>query len=636
MNPAKLLAIAILLLPAAAAHGQGLTDITASSGLLYDHVTDPNIPIGGGAAWVDLDADGDDDVYAIQGTGCNLLYLNDGNGGFSPVADAAGAGDCDGAGHGAWPADYDNDGDQDVYIGNLAGNRLYRNLLVETGELAFEDATEEAGLADDGAYNTGTAAWGDYDEDGHLDLFVGNHMAGFPITCFIDQLWHANGDGTFTDVAAATGIDLSGVADKAGCALAAAFTDYDRDNDVDLLIVNDFGGTNGVPNRMFRNDGSDGNGGWIFTDVSAATGLDYFQAGMGVAIADINGDGFFDYYSSDAGKNEFGLSNGDLTYAEVATQTGVEASDAEIWGAIGLVSWGTLFYDLNHDGREDLVVCNGGAPQDIFPGFFGGTDYIHQNPCYIYRNEWPSIGGFVEEHAALGASTHTYYRGAYASDIDDDGDMDLLFGNQHGLISLYRNDHANGNWLKVRTTGRLGNRDAIGTLVEAKVGRTRFIREINAGSTFMGRNTLTAHFGLATQSSVDLTATFPSGVTQEYLFLAPNQTLEVTEPRVTATFNQDRKRASAGQPLVVAVTVTNHDAVMRERTLWFVEVTPAGETVVVAATTQTLEPGASVVVPVRLSNAANAGVTRYGARLGSVGTGVTHRDHLLVFAQPGP
>ncbi|MEO0972194.1 MAG: CRTAC1 family protein, partial [Pseudomonadota bacterium] len=522
-------------------HAQGFEDAGIATGAEFEHLTDPMVPIGAGAAFVDVDGDGDDDLYAVQGAGCNKLFLNDGVGQFTEVEDTAGAGDCGGAGHGVWPADYDNDGDQDLFLGNLGQNRLYRNLVVESGNLAFEEVTATAGLDNDGETNTGTAAWGDYDQDGHLDLFVGNHMAGFPISCFTDHLWHANGDGTFTDVGAATGIDLSGVMNKAGCALGAAFTDHDRDGDVDLIVVNDFGGTNGVPNRVFRNDGSDGTGAWTFTDVSEATGLDYVQAAMGLAIADINRDGIFDYYSSDAGNNEFGLSNGDGTWSEVAAATGVQAGDIEIWGGLGLVSWGVAFYDLDHDTWEDLVVCSGGAPQDIFPGFFGGGDYIHLNPCYLYHNDWPATQRFNEVHNAWGVTREDYYRGAYASDIDNDGDIDLYFGNQSGNTALYRNSLTSGHWLKVRATGSISNRDALGTIIQASAGGVRQLREIHGGSSFMGRHSLVAHFGLANAPSVDVLATFPSGATQELLFQSPNQTIALNEPRVTATFNQERK-----------------------------------------------------------------------------------------------
>ncbi|MEO0421277.1 MAG: CRTAC1 family protein [Pseudomonadota bacterium] len=676
-------ASAVWLTPGLAA-AQAFTNITASSGVEVETlVTAPismEMPIGVGAGWIDVDNDGDDDLYLAL-NGCNSMWLNNGSGQFAPVPDAAGAAACDILSHGVSSADYDNDGDQDIHVANFGQNRLFKNLLIETGTLSFEDVTDTAGLSDiDGAgtvdiYNTASTVWGDYDNDGYLDLYAGNHVAGVGIPpnpgdeteidpgpgpqCFNDYLWHNNGDGTFTNVAGATGIDR-GVSERAGCELAATWSDYDNDGDIDLMVVNDFGAVRTAPNRLFRNDGADGNGGWIFTDVSAPSGFDYAQAGMGIAIGDYNRDGFFDYYMSDVGENEFGVANGDGTFTEKAGDLNIQSADVGIYRGLGMVSWGNAFFDFDGDSWEDLLVCNGGVPpfaetgkwQDFFedgdvclpstdPSCNAdpetGTGHIHLNPCYFYRNRGVNFGdaAFLEVHEPAGMSSTGYYRSVAISDIDDDGDVDAYLGNLHGYNALYRNNYmnANGNnWLKVKTVGTLGNRDGIGSRVEAKAGGVTLMREISGGASFMSTHSMKAHFGLAGANFVDLTVRFPSGVTQEQLFLDTNQTVTVTEPQMTATFPADTRLVTEGGVVAYNVAITNHSDEELTRELWFVEVTPDAETLVGSTRSVTLPAGASINVLVRLSDAAAPGLTRYGARLG-VNSSVTHRDHTRVFAQ---
>ncbi len=670
---AAAVASAVWLTPGLAA-AQAFTDVTGSSGVQFDHsAVGMEMPIGVGAGWIDVDSDGDDDLY-LAINGCNRMWLNNGNGQFAVVPDAAGAAACGDLSHGVSSADYDNDGDQDIHVANFGQNRLFKNLLIETGTLTFEDVTVAAGLNDiDGAgtvdiYNTASTVWADYDNDGNLDLYAGNHVAGQGISpmeeeldpgpgpsCFDDYLWHNNGDGTFTNVAAETGVDR-GVMARAGCQLASTWSDYDNDGDVDLMVINDFGTARSTPNRLFRNDGSDGNGGWILTDVSASSGFDYDQAGMGIAIGDYNRDGHFDYYMSDVGENEFGVANGDGTFTERAGDLDIQSSDVEIYRGLGMVSWGNAFADFDGDSWEDLIVCNGGVPTDIgqWQDFFedgdvclpsedpencnaDGIGHIHNNPCYFYRNRGTSFGDetFLEVHAQAGIIHERYYRSVAISDIDDDGDLDAYLGNLHGFNSLYRNNYVNANgnnWLKVKATGTLGNRDAIGARVEAKAGGVTLMREISGGASFMSTHSMKAHFGLAGATAVDLTVRFPSGVTQEQLFVDSNQTVNVTEPQMTATFPVDTRVVTEGSIVAFNVNLTNHSDEEITRQLWFVEVTPEAETLVGTTRTVTLPAGASTSVLVRLSESAAAGLTRYGARLG-VNSAVTHRDHARVFAQ---
>ncbi|MEM9384341.1 MAG: CRTAC1 family protein [Pseudomonadota bacterium] len=620
------------------------TDVTASAGVEFFQTGDHQVPIGAGAAWLDVDGDGDDDLYTTQMVGCNRLYLNDGQGQFTEVIGAAGADDCTGVSFAVGAADIDNDGDQDLFVGNKGQNRLYANSLVD-GELRFIDITESAGLANDGARTTGVITFGDFDADGFLDVFVGNHIVppespenGFlPVTCTPDYLWHNNGDGTFTDVGPGTGIALSGLPESAGCALAATFTDFDNDGDADLAVINDFGtqsGT-GVPNRLFRNDGP-GVLSWTFTDVSDAVSFDYPQAGMGIAVGDINRNGSFDYYSTDVGSNDFASGDPfDLIFANVAKFLGVDANDQDIFGGRGLVGWGTGLFDLDHDGWEDLIVVNGGVPIEKFPATFGGADYQHENPVYLYLNNWPST--FPEVHEQVGLTAQKLYRGSAVTDVDDDGDLDLLFSTFEGTNTLYRNDlnpaGDEAHWVKVRVEGTLSNRDGIGTRLRLTTATgAELIREVDGGSGYAGRNTLQVHFGTGSEDRADINAVFPSGIETEVLDVSLDRTETFIEPLLSARFASDEQvTGPAGETFSLELTVRNHSASTQTRELWILRQTPAGAEVVLREARElSLGAGQSFSFAVALPTTPNTQLGRHRiiVRSGEFPDVLTQQDHV--------
>jgi hypothetical protein len=526
------LAAAVALNTSSPALAQTLTDVTIATGVEFTHITDIDRPVGAGAVWADFDGDGDDDLYATQATGCNRLFINAGNGTFFEELNAAGADDCSSISHGAAVADMDNDGDQDLFVTNKGGNRLYLNGLVEEGTFGFQDVTVLAGINDVASFST-SAAWGDYDGDGLLDLFVGNKndLAFIDVnntSCAPNNLWHNNGDGTFSDVAPAYGIASGGVVGLPGCTHIPAWSDYDSDGDVDIIIVNDNGGVV-TPNRLFRNDGDDGNGGWLFTDVSTASGFEYKMSGMGVAIGDTNEDGHLDYYLADQGDNKFAVNQGDGTFIESAEVAGILAGDQEIYGGIGLVTWGVAFADIDHDGIEELLVANGGAPESVFPGRFG-EDYQDESPVYFYKSDgsWP----YTEMHDSVGLTTDGYFRSLALSDYDQDGDLDVYLGNLEGSNLLYRNDsdHTGTSWLQIKLVGTVSNRDAIGARVTVLAGGKTMTREISGGSSYLARHGLTAHFGLGAAAIVDeVTIKWPSGIVQTWTGQPVNTLVTVTE-----------------------------------------------------------------------------------------------------------
>ena len=568
----------LCLLPAVLGAQPGFVDVTAAVGVEHDYAPEHGTPIGAGVVWEDFDNDGLYDLYAVQGIGCNRLFLNRGSS-FAEVPSAAGAPDCDGLGHGATSADYDNDGDADLYLTNAGQNRLFHSLLSETGSLVFIDRTEAAGMLPDGEGNSASGTWADYDGDGDVDLFVVQHAVSVdPPVCWPNLVYRNEGDGTFTEVAAALGLDKSGDLDVAGCGLGVTTSDYDNDGDQDLMVVNDFG-FEVAPNRLFRNDGPGVKAGdWRFTDVSFESRFNYSMYGMGIAIGDYNVDGNLDYYMADIGPNDLARGEGDGTFTELAAFAGVEASDIEIYGERGLVSWGPVFADLDHDGLEDLCVANGGAPEELWPGMFG-EEYVDLNPNYCYHNL--GNGTFEEVHEMLGITYERYYRNVTFVDFDEDGDLDLHFGNLQGHNSFYRNELSGEaiNWIQVRARGTIGNADAIGARIKVRSGSRDQMREVDGGSSFMSMSMRTAHFGLGGLDEADeLWVRFPSGLTWQDRYVPSNQIIEVREPIYTVAAASGAITVPAGEPFVLDYTVVNQTAAAATVDLWVEFRGPNGDT----------------------------------------------------------
>ena len=287
------------------------TDATEAAGVAFDHVAHETemFPLGGGVVVLDFDGDGLHDIYAVNSVGPNVLYRNNGDSTFTETAAAAGIDDPEGRGNGGCAADYDNDGDQDLFVTNYGPSRLFRN---DGG--SFADVTVSAGVMDSGdAFRNTGCAWGDYDRDGFVDLVFVRHLYEshrrmFQTREFLDAiarlvLYRNNGDGTFTDTTAILG-NVSGPKDpgyggQAGNIWGAGFqpgwADFDNDGDLDLYVVNDLG-TDIQRNVLWRNDGAADGGAWAFTDVSRGSGADASVFGMGIAVGDYDLDGYLDIF----------------------------------------------------------------------------------------------------------------------------------------------------------------------------------------------------------------------------------------------------------------------------------------------------------------------------------------------------
>ena len=346
-----------------------------------------------GAAFVDLDLDGDPDLILIGDVnGLVGVYENDGTGHFTkrsdtgmPILDHASA---------VTVADYDADGDLDVYITQFNNVALLPQpsgqnyLLRNDGGFTFTDVTVEANLYDLGA-STGPT-WGDYDGDGYLDLYVPNYTGSWEPTN--NRLYHNLGDGTFEEIAAVLGVD------DPGAGFQASFVDYDLDGDVDLYLVNDRGVVFGRPNRLWKNLG-DG----TFQDVSEESGADLAICGMGLAVGDIDRNGWPEFYVSNSNHNPLLMNQDGTAFVDQSVLWDVEG---------GLSGWGVMFFDMDNDAHLDIYVCNTVLGQS---GLFADRLYDCDGgpPCSEIASE-------------MGLNVDTPAYGVTSADIDNDGDLDFV------------------------------------------------------------------------------------------------------------------------------------------------------------------------------------------------------------------
>lgn len=510
--------------------GPTFVDVTIAAGVLQKNnwagtCTDPEVSTGG--AWGDYDNDGDQDLYVPDYFGPNQLYRNDGDSNgdgvpeFTDVAASLGVNPAVDGSIGAQFVDYDNDGDQDLYVTNYDPNILYQNQLIETGTATFIDVTAASGASGGGQRSIG-AAWGDYNQDGWVDVYVTNHRyCKDQQDNANDKLLRNNGDGTFSDV---TGyLCDSGLADCdqiTGLGFSPAWIDYDDDNDLDMYVINDLlGGNRG--NTIWRNDGSDGAGGWEFTDVTDATGLNQVVNGMGLAIGDYNRDGWYDFAFTNILENYLMRANGDGTYTDVALEAGVQ--HAFYPNGTESVTWSTFFFDYNNDMWEDLFYACGEIR-------FDGDDW-HGN--LLYENNGNDT--FTDISQAAGVDDSSRARHTAWVDLNNDGFLEYYLSNIDEDPVLYINNSiAQGNtnhWLKVTVEGTESCRDAYGTKMTLVTGDgVSQIRQISSGSSHSGGDEKAAFFGLADNTTADLTIRWTNGVTETHVGVAIDTALHFVEP----------------------------------------------------------------------------------------------------------
>ena len=496
--------------------------------------------MGGGAAFLDFNRDGNLDVLLVRGSTVEqfskggdlvcLLYQGDGKGHFRDVSVAAGM-VARGWGMGVAAADIDNDGWEDVYVTGYGRNFLFHNL----GNGKFEEIGRDAGVAD-GRWSVG-AAFVDIDHDGDLDLYVANYLSydlsqlpsrgasctyrGFDVFCGPrglpgqrDALFLNDGHGHFRDVAVERNIDPDSL-----YGMAVAVADYDNDGWPDIFIANDL-----TANLLYHNLG---NGKSEEVGVLAGAAFDdngVEEGSMGADFGDFDHDGWLDLYYTNSSyqTNELGINNrkGAFTLKSYALGHGDTT-----WLYVG---WSTFWADLDNDTWEDIFVVNGHLYPDA-DRFDMGLKYRQRKLLFM------NLAGrtFKESNAAWGSvlDRPDNSRGAAYGDYDNDGDLDILINNQDSSPTLLRNDGGNSkSWLLLNLAGKASNRSAVGARVWARVGQTQQIREVKAGSGYASQNDLRVHFGLGTSEQVDeLEIRWPAGTVQKLSKMPARQILSVVE-----------------------------------------------------------------------------------------------------------
>lgn len=512
------------------------TDITKEAGIDYHYLSVDYI--GGGAAFFDMDNDGDEDLWISGGIERDVLYENDGTGNFSEIGlDAGLAITNDIFTTGVITGDLDNDGFKDVMIITHKGfpNMLMRNM----GNNTFISIGDFSGITFE-AYSV-AAAFGDVNNDGLLDIYEGHYvedaeliydgivLVGFDHKCYTNKLYINNGDWKFTDVSEEIGVDDN------GCTLAVMMTDYDDDNDIDILGVNDFGEWV-VPNQVYENQ----NQGEAFIEVGEATGMNSGIYGMGIASGDFDNDMDIDYYITNIGQNVLLQNDGDGNFSDIAVTAGVHDTYAQ--DSLFTVGWGTAFMDLDNDTDLDLFVTNGHIPAGLL------VDNGMEIENSLYSNQGDGsflkvVGDSIIESKHIG-------RGLAYADIDLDGDLDFLvvnINNQNASterhpVQLIRNDNESGhNWLEIGLEGKISNRDGCGSRIELYSGGESFLSKADGGyGTHASQNSKIVHFGLGTIQSIDsILVKWPSGQTTKLENIEINQVLTIVESEISSNVTDD-------------------------------------------------------------------------------------------------
>lgn len=495
-------------------------DVTTEAGLITDVPVPECGQFANGAAWGDIDSDGLPDLLVTRLGEPVQLFVQQGDGTF--VEEAQQRGVVAAGANGAAFADYDNDGDADLVIVSDGPDALFRN----DGTGNFEDVTETAGIGGDDRRGM-SAAWGDFDGDGLLDLYVANYMecTGTWTTeeeiianvgYHDDVLYRNVGDGTFADVSHY--LD-DGTATAA--AFAAAWVDVDGDGRLDLYVANDFVGLSPDHNRLWRNAGPGGPG-WLLEDASLESGTGLYMNTMGIAVGDVDRDGDLDLALSNIGGNKLLRNRGDGNFDEQAA-TGIERPQAGI--DYFTITWGSVFYDFDHDGWEDLFMAAGNlqqAPEVV----------VGPQPNMLFVND----GGerFLDVSALTGLDAAGESKGVAAADYDRDGDVDLFVVDQAGQPHLYRNDTPRDgtHWLQVALVGSRSNRDGCGATVTVVVDEQRIVRPAlcSSGASGSGHERI-LHFGLGAAERIErVEIRWPSGERQTVTDVAVDQLVTIEEP----------------------------------------------------------------------------------------------------------
>lgn len=526
------------------------TDVTKSAGIAWTHCNgeSPDAHLietkNGGAAFLDFDQDGLLDIFLVNGGETprgkcptpvrNALYHNLGNGKFEEIATRAGVDRISFYGIGVAVGDYDNDGFPDLLVTGYPERALFHNNRNGT----FAEVAGKAGLTGSARWSTG-AAWFDFDRDGWLDLVICHYgkmsfdsaphceFQGTPTYCAPRSygegaplaLYRNNGDGTFSDVSSASGVDKN-----IGRGLGVIAVDVDDDGWADLFVTRD-----GSPNLLLMNQR---NGTLRDFAMDAEVAYDpngVAKAGMGIDAADINGDG----------RPDFVVTTFNSEYHSLFMNRGnFPLDDWTISSSLGFltmpyVGWGTHFLDYDNDGIMDLLIVNGHVNKIVE---LTRSDVTYKELPLLLRND--GKGNFRNMEKMAGPAFHTQYdaRGLAIGDYDNDGDADAVFIRLQDTPVLLRNNVGeNSNWVGVQLVGTKSNRDAIGAKLTVRLGNRKLVRWITGGASIFSSHDHRVVFGLGANPGLPATSVeikWPSGFVQTVGGLVPNRYHKLVEPSV--------------------------------------------------------------------------------------------------------
>jgi len=498
---------------------------------------------GCGVAFIDFDNDGWQDVFIVNGTRLedfpkgqmptNHLYRNNGDGTFRDVTEKAGL-SRSGWGQGVCVGDFDNDGNDDIFVSYFGKNALYHN----NGNGTFTDIAEKGGVADNSSRWGSGCAFLDYDRDGYLDLFVASYIdldlktaplpetgpclyKGLTVACGppglsggVNTLYHSNGDGTFTDVSEKAGIRKT----NGTYGLGVLVADFDNDGWPDVYVAND-----SAPAALYQN-----NKNGTFTDVGTEAGCAFSidgkpQAGMGVSAGDYDRDGLLDIFKTNFSGDSSTLYHniGKGVFDDVTFPAGVGLTTR--W-----LGWGCGFFDADNNGWLDIFLVNG----HVYPEVERlTTEAGYAQRKILYRNMENGRFEDVSEKVGSAVTGPSPSRGCAFGDYDNDGDIDILINPVNAVPELLRCDSTNqNNWITIKTVGVKSNRDGIGARVKCVTEEGAQIDEVRSGGSYYSQNDLRVHFGLGkSRKAKTLEIRWPSGQSTTVNDVAANQMIVVKE-----------------------------------------------------------------------------------------------------------
>lgn len=512
-----------------------------------DHVYHQELNMGGGVLFFDYDNDGWEDLYLTGGLAEDTLYKNKGDGTFQKITNVGLSITKDYNTIAVVSGDLNNDGHRDLFVTTWKkiGSSLGRNLLfINNGDGTFTESGTSWGLTET-SFTMGALLL-DYNKDGLLDIYAINYIkipgqmvinngqiTAITHQCAANHLYENNGNNTFTEKGAALGVDNS------GCALAAMPSDFDKDNDQDIYVANDFGEYI-IPNALYQNNFPNAN----FSEVSKTSKLDTGIYAMGIACGDIDKDEDLDYYITNLGRNILLENNGSQVFTDISTTAGTENTYALDAGNLYTTSWGTAFLDANNDTWPDLFVANGKVPASA-PIATGEQD---PNMLYINNGDKTFASEKVSAHDANRG------RGMAYCDYDKDGDLDVVVvnlnssTNSNAKTAFFKNvtnpkSGSGKNWVQFKLTGSSINKDAMGAKVNITVNGEKLIGEVHGQGSHCSQHSLVLHFGLANATTIDKVEiiwsekskqTFTNvAVNKQYNFTEGNTSLSVGEFNTT-------------------------------------------------------------------------------------------------------